>query len=70
MQRTDSKANAKAQSKSTNKKDEFSKLKILALELKNMQLQLLKDLNKGDSYKANLNARAANVECQGKIKTI
>ena len=61
MQRTDSidsKANAKAQSKSTNKKDEFSKLKILALELKNMQHQLLKDLNKGDSYKANLNARA------------
>lgn len=61
MQRTDSidsKANTKAQSKSTNKKDEFSKLKILALELKNMQLQLLKDLNKGDSYKANLNARA------------
>ena len=58
MQKTDSQANTKAQSKSTNKKDEFSKLKILALELKNMQLQLLKDLNKGDSYKANLNAQA------------
>ena len=58
MQKTDSQANTNAQSKSTNKKDEFSKLKILALELKNMQLQLLKDLNKGDSYKANLNAQA------------
>ena len=66
MQRTDSivsKANAKAQKKPQKSNDEFSKLKILALELKNMQLQLLKDLNKGDSYKANLNARAANVEC-------
>ena len=35
------------------KKDEFSKLKILALELKNMQLRLLKDINNADYYKQN-----------------
>lgn len=35
------------------KKDEFSKLKLLALELKNMQLRLVKDLNSADFYKQN-----------------
>lgn len=35
------------------KKDEFSKLKLLALELKNMQLRLVKDLNNADFYKQN-----------------
>lgn len=42
-------------SKSTQRKknDEFSKLKMLALELKNMQLQLLKDMNKADYRKQN-----------------
>lgn len=59
MQTKDSKANTKAQkSQTTKNNDEFSKLKTLALELKNMQLQLLKDLNKGDSCKSKLNARA------------
>ncbi|WP_181881730.1 hypothetical protein [Helicobacter sp. MIT 14-3879] len=31
-----------------NKKDEFYQLKALALELKNIQLQIIKDLNKGN----------------------
>lgn len=39
--------------KTSKKSDEFSKLKLLALELKNMQLQLLKDVNKADYYKQN-----------------
>lgn len=34
-----------SQPNATKRNDEFSKLKILALELKNMQLKLLKDLN-------------------------
>lgn len=34
-----------SQPQATKQSDEFSKLKILALELKNMQLKLLKDLN-------------------------
>lgn len=34
------------------KKDEFSKLKSLALELKNIQLKLVKDLKDTESLKA------------------
>lgn len=33
------------------KKDEFSKLKSLALELKNMQLKIIKDLKHTESFK-------------------
>ncbi len=60
-----------SQSKATRNSDEFSKLKNLALELKNMQLKLLKDLNPNalnqnmrnaynpyDSKTSNPNARA------------
>lgn len=39
--------------KSSKKSDEFSKLKLLALELKDMQLRLLKDVNNADYYKQN-----------------
>lgn len=49
----DSKADSATNSTNNAKKDEFSKLKILALELKNMQLQLLKDINNADYYKKN-----------------
>lgn len=42
-----------SQPKATKRSDEFSKLKILALELKNMQLKLLKDLNPNAQNRAN-----------------
>ncbi len=42
-----------SQPKATKNSDEFSKLKILALELKNMQLKLLKDLNPNVQNRAN-----------------
>ena len=49
----DSKLDCAFDSTNRAKKDEFSKLKILALELKNMQLRLLKDINNADYYKQN-----------------
>lgn len=49
----DSKLDSAFDSTNRAKKDEFSKLKILALELKNMQLRLLKDINNADYYKQN-----------------
>lgn len=49
----DSKLDSALDSTNRAKKDEFSKLKILALELKNMQLRLLKDINNADYYKQN-----------------
>lgn len=42
-----------SQPQATKRNDEFSKLKILALELKNMQLKLLKDLNPNAQNRAN-----------------
>lgn len=42
-----------SQPQATKRNDEFSKLKILALELKNMQLKLLKDLNPNVQNRAN-----------------